>query len=77
MKNFTDPIGNQTLELPACSAVPQPTALPRAPLCLFMLLNYRGSVDASRKLSGCSVVPVVLSIHVVIMVQSVSANKLT
>jgi len=31
MKNSIDTIGNQTRDLPTCSAVPQPTALPRAP----------------------------------------------
>jgi len=31
MKNSIDTIGNRTRDLPACSAVPQPTALPRAP----------------------------------------------
>ena len=30
MKNFNDAIGNRTRDLPACSAVPQPTAPPRA-----------------------------------------------
>jgi hypothetical protein len=29
MKNSNDIIGNQTRNLPACSAVPQPTAPPR------------------------------------------------
>jgi hypothetical protein len=31
MKNCNDTIGNQTSNLPACSAVPQPTAPPRVP----------------------------------------------
>ena len=31
MKNSSDTIGNLTRDLPACSAVPQPTALPRVP----------------------------------------------
>ena len=31
MKNSNDTIGNQTRDLPACSAMPQPTAPPRAP----------------------------------------------
>jgi hypothetical protein len=31
MKNSNDTIGNRTHELPACSAVPQPTVPPRAP----------------------------------------------
>ena len=30
MKNFNDTIENRTRDLPACSAVPHPTALPRA-----------------------------------------------
>ena len=31
MKNSNDTIGNQTHDLPTCSAVPQPTAPPRTP----------------------------------------------
>jgi len=31
MKNFNDTIGNRTRDLQACSAVPQPTGLPRTP----------------------------------------------
>jgi hypothetical protein len=31
MKNFSDNIGDRTRDLPACSAMPQPTALLRAP----------------------------------------------
>jgi hypothetical protein len=31
MRNSNDTIGNRTRVLPACSAVPQPTAPPRAP----------------------------------------------
>jgi len=30
MKNSNDTIGNRTRDLPTCSAVPQPTAPPRA-----------------------------------------------
>jgi len=32
MKNSNDTIGNRTRDLPTCSAVPQPTALPGVPL---------------------------------------------
>jgi hypothetical protein len=32
MKNSNNTIGNRTRDLPVCSAVPQPTAPPRAPL---------------------------------------------
>jgi hypothetical protein len=31
MKNSNDTMGNRTRNLPACSAVPQPTATPRTP----------------------------------------------
>jgi hypothetical protein len=31
MKNTSDTIGNRTRDFPACNAMPQPTALPRAP----------------------------------------------
>jgi len=31
MKNSNDTVGNRTRNLPTCSAVPQPTAPPRAP----------------------------------------------
>jgi len=41
MKNSSNTIGNRTRDLPACSAVPQPTAPPRAPLQLYTPLNYR------------------------------------
>jgi hypothetical protein len=34
MKNSNDIIGNRTRDLPTCSALPQPTALRRAPKCL-------------------------------------------
>jgi hypothetical protein len=34
MKNSNDTIGNQSRDLPACSAVPQPTAPPRAPIVM-------------------------------------------
>ena len=32
MKNSENPIGNRTRDLPACSAVSEPTATPRAPI---------------------------------------------
>jgi hypothetical protein len=37
LKNSSDPIGNRTRNLPACSAVPQPTASLRTPQCLWYL----------------------------------------
>jgi len=32
MKNSSDTIGNRTRDLPACGALPQPTAPPRTPI---------------------------------------------
>ena len=39
MKNSNDTIGNRTRDLPACSAVPQPTALSRAPSVLIAFIK--------------------------------------
>ena len=49
MKNSNDTIGNRTLDLPTCSAVSQPTALPRAPIyiCIFLILMDPCIVDYS------------------------------
>jgi hypothetical protein len=40
MKNSNDIIGNRTRDLPTCSAVPQLTALPRAPYCIYRLVSF-------------------------------------
>jgi hypothetical protein len=40
MKNSTDTIGNRTRDLPACSAVPQPTAPPRVPILVLDTLHH-------------------------------------
>jgi hypothetical protein len=39
MKNSIDTIGNRNRDLPVCSAVPQPTAPPRAPVRPITSLN--------------------------------------
>jgi hypothetical protein len=38
MKNSNDTIGNRSRDLPVCSAVPQPTAPPRAPVFLWWII---------------------------------------
>jgi hypothetical protein len=38
MKNFSDTVGNRTSVLPACSTVPQPTALPLNPTPVYVVL---------------------------------------
>jgi hypothetical protein len=40
IKNFSDNIENRTRDLPVCSAMPQPTAPPRAPIKPFNNINY-------------------------------------
>jgi len=57
MKNSYDMIGNRTHNLPVCSAVAQPTALPRAPLTLLEAQNtsndYRtGSCYTAQQQAG-------------------------
>ena len=53
MKNSNDTIGNRTRDLSTCSAVPQPSALPRAPLyfiiqkitCVKLAINTKASFN--------------------------------
>jgi len=45
MKNSNDTIGNRTRDLPICSAVPQPTALPRALRDLLHAANLLHGTD--------------------------------
>jgi len=45
MKNSNETIGNRTRDLPTCSALPQPTALPRTTLahiilCFYIIIHY-------------------------------------
>jgi hypothetical protein len=40
MKNSSDTIGNQTRNLPACGALPQPTAPPRVPVDTYKQVYY-------------------------------------
>ena len=51
MKNSNDTIENRTRDLPDCSAVPQPTAPPRAPTDV-LLLNIR-LMDTQNEVRGC------------------------
>ena len=45
MKNANNTNGNRTRDLPACSAVPQPTAPPRAPIYLEINKNLKYLTD--------------------------------
>jgi len=58
IKNYNDSIGNRTRDLPICSAVPQPTAPPRAPSNIMVILirfgalvgwNFNNIVNKSRR----------------------------
>jgi hypothetical protein len=49
MKNSNDTIGNRTRDFPACTAVPQPTAPPRAPVLLLILPYF---LERDAKYSG-------------------------
>jgi hypothetical protein len=56
MKKSHNIIGNRTCDLPACSAVPQPTALPRAPKlnkCLYNIcVDYSGGTRSRLTVVG-------------------------
>jgi hypothetical protein len=51
MKNPSDPIGNRTRNLPACSAEAQPTAPPRAPICIVGDLDFYDPTTITSKLT--------------------------
>jgi len=57
MKNSNDTIGNQTSDLPACSAVPQPTAPSRA------LINNNDSRVIREETFVLSVLSVTIKYH--------------
>ena len=48
MKNSIDTIGNRTRDLPACNAMPQPTAPPRAPVWPLEYLIEKPPVPTTR-----------------------------
>ena len=51
MKKSNDTIWNRTRELPTCSAVPQPTALPRAPIDLLFVVESVTNVTTLKYVS--------------------------
>ena len=53
MKNSSDTIGNRNRDLLACSAVPQPTALPRAPHYVTYVLQIAAVGDTLYKIKVC------------------------
>ena len=53
MENFNDNIGTRIRDLPACSPVPQPTALPRAPnYCLLFTNFYKNGCEPRNTTGG-------------------------
>jgi hypothetical protein len=62
MKNSNDTIGNRTRDLPACSAVPQPTAPARAPVGKVISLKYHVCQTGSYEKRYCTL----LSIHLAV-----------
>jgi hypothetical protein len=55
IKNFNDTIRNRNRDLPACSAVPQPTAPPRAPVSPVPQFNTptRDSIKTEYTIKSC------------------------
>jgi hypothetical protein len=66
MKNSKDTIGNRTHEFPACGAVPQPTAPPRAQRQVMKTINiHKDKHNFDKKiLPVCSGMPVYISLQV-------------
>jgi len=66
MKKSSDTIGNRTLDLPACNAVPQATALPRDPVGEWSENFSASIIDGNniRKIFFFKVGTSVTSIHV-------------
>ena len=52
MKHSNDTIGNRTRDLPACSAVPQPTVPVRAPVNIRYLLQFQSELYHNTQLHG-------------------------
>ena len=62
MRHTKDTIGNETHDLPACTAVPPPTAQPRASMCLYIKhVLYCGRVPAANAPEGTAVQTLVFS----------------
>jgi len=54
MKKSNDTIGNRTRNLPACIAVPQPTAPPRAPVYFSLHFNNSDEKQAAVNIPNLS-----------------------
>jgi hypothetical protein len=57
MKISSDAIGNRRRDLPACSAVPQPTALPRPTIQWVPGLFHRSTAVGGKIITRLYVVP--------------------
>ena len=72
MKKSNDTIGNRTRDLPACSALPQPTAPPSAPTAKHLgeivqmcLMNKLGAIGWCNKMVSMFVVCMHVTAHYV------------
>jgi hypothetical protein len=55
MKNSNGTIGYRTRDHPACSAVPQPTVLPRASHVLYIIILFRLLITLIYYLYACNI----------------------
>ena len=55
MKNSNDTIGNQTLDLKACSAVPRPIASPRTPIDINLMVIIFMSLHLVKYVRGLEI----------------------
>jgi hypothetical protein len=71
MKNSNDTIGNRIRDLPTCSVVPQPTALPRAPA--FKVQWFRAPTALTLK--NCTFSPHCIYLFIFYLSQKKQTNK--
>ena len=60
MKNSNDTIGNRTRDFLTCSAVPQPTAPPRAHIDVYIHLLNSSFLDAAMKFLNAFLFSIIL-----------------
>jgi len=71
VKNSIDTMGNRTRDLPTCSTVPQPNALPRAPSVNVTTTKLKYELNkAKSNRHGLTAVVCILNTHIVLCTEN-------